>query len=113
MTTLAPTDVDGVRVLRICGSLSQDGVDSIRKTFVDQLRHDGPNVVDVSDVTHINTPGLAMLLSAHRQIQASGGKLLLAGARGMVDEVIRCCHLDRVFVMAADAAGAVAQARSA
>ena len=45
MTTLAPSDVEGVRVLRIVGPLSQDGVDAIRADFVDQLRRDAVNVV--------------------------------------------------------------------
>ena len=111
MTTLAPSDVDGVRVLRITGPLSQDGVDSIRADFVGMLRRDAPNVVDVSAVSHINTPGLALLISAHRTLQSGGGRLLLAGASGMVDDVIRCCHLDRVFALAPDANAAVAQAR--
>jgi anti-anti-sigma factor len=111
MTTLAPSDVEGVRVLRIVGPLSQDGVDAIRADFVDQLRRDAVNVVDVSAVTHINTPGLALLISAHRSLQSGGGRLLLAGASGMVDDVIRCCHLDRVFELVSDADSAVAQAR--
>jgi anti-anti-sigma factor len=100
-----------VRVLRIVGPLSQDGVDAIRADFVEKLRPDAPNVVDISAVTHINTPGLALLISAHRTLQSAGGRLLLAGASGMVDDVIRCCHLDRVFALAPNAGAAVAQAR--
>ena len=42
---------------------------------------------------------------------AAMGCLLLAGASGMVDDVIRCCHLDRVFALVPDANTGVAQAR--
>ena len=111
MTTLANTNVDGVNVLQIAGNLDHDGVDAIKARFATQALA-GPVVVDLTGVELSCTPGIGMLLAAHREMQRSGGRMIIAGAGKRVREVLRTCQLDRVLMLVPKAADAIERAKA-
>lgn len=113
MATLAHTNIDGVRVLRLAGILNQDGVDIIRSEFTAEIDDAAPLVIDLSGVDIIHTPGIGILLGAHRERQKVGARLFITGASGGVAEVLHTCRLDRVFTMIPVPADAIEQARQA
>ena len=110
MTTLANSNVDGVNILRIAGNLDHDGVDAIKSQFTKKLT-DGPVVVDLTGVDLICTPGIGMLLAAHRELQRLGGRMIIAGAGKRVSEVLRTCQLDRVLTLVPAEADAIKRAK--
>jgi anti-sigma B factor antagonist len=110
MTTLANSNVDGVNVLRIVGNLDHDGVDAINSQFARKLVG-GPVVVDLAEVDIICTPGIGMLLAAHREMQRAGGRMIIAAAGTRVSEVLRTCQLDRVLTLVSAESDAIKRAK--
>jgi anti-anti-sigma factor len=99
MATLDQNTSDGVKVLRIRGSLNQHGVDSVESAFNEATGSSGRLVVDLSDVDLVNTPALAMFLGAHRAAKQTGGRLIFTGVQGPVDDLLRRCRLDTVLTI--------------
>lgn len=99
-TTLEQTESEGVRLVRLSGSLTQKGVTDVGPAFVVATRGGGNVVVDLSGVDVIATTGITMLLVADRELKQSGGKMVIAGTRGIVRDVLLRCRLDKVLSLA-------------
>jgi anti-sigma B factor antagonist len=54
-------------------------------------------VVDLSDVTYIDSAGLAALIEAMQKVEGYGGKFLLAGLQETVRSIFEISRLDQVF----------------
>ena len=111
MTSLALSNIDGVRIVRLGGTLNQRGVEEIEPAFISAAREGGPMVVDLSGVDIINTPGLAIMLSSHREAQRAGGKMILTGMNTALCDLLHRCQLDRIFVVVPRIEDAIAQAK--
>jgi anti-sigma B factor antagonist len=137
MTTLTQTDAGGVTLLQVSGGLTHDGVGPISADFEAatggrpaaagaapaasgpfrsasapvSTAAPGRVVVDLSDVPVVTTPGLSLLLAAARRMQSAGGRLVITGTRGRVDDLLRRCRLDAVLNMVPDPDEAIRKAR--
>ena len=60
----------------------------------------GQVVVDLSGVDVIATTGITMLLVADRELKQAGGRMVIAGTRGIVRDVLLRCRLDKVLSLA-------------
>jgi anti-sigma B factor antagonist len=65
-------------------------------------------VVDLSDVTYIDSAGLAALIGAMQKVEGYGGKFLLAGLQETVRSIFEISRLDQVFQIFPDADAALA-----
>ncbi|PYL06371.1 MAG: anti-sigma factor antagonist [Verrucomicrobia bacterium] len=65
-------------------------------------------VVDLTDVTYIDSAGLAALIEAMQKVEAYGGKFLLAGLQETVRSIFEISRLDQVFQIFTDAEAALA-----
>ena len=113
--TVEQGESDGVRVVRVSGSLSQRGVADVSPAFAAAVRGDGsgrPVVVDLGGVDVIATTGITMLLVADRELKRAGGKMVLAGTRGLVRDVLMRCRLDKVLTLAPSAEEAIRAAQA-
>ena len=54
-------------------------------------------VVDLSDVTYIDSAGLAALIEAMQKVEGYGGRFLLAGLQETVRSIFEISRLDQVF----------------
>src|SRR5438067_12561313 len=54
-------------------------------------------VVDLSDVTYIDSAGLAVLIGAMQRVVAYGGKFALAGLQETERSIFEISRLDQVF----------------
>src|SRR5262252_8127531 len=54
-------------------------------------------VVDLCDVTYIDSAGLAALIEAMQKMEGYGGKFLLAGLQETVRSIFEISRLDQVF----------------
>jgi anti-anti-sigma factor len=104
---------EGVRVLRPSGNIDHEGAARIERAF--QAAAEGADrlVVDLSDVELMTTPGIAMVLAASQRAHGRGGRLVVTGARGFVDDMIRRCKLDAVLTLADSERDAIRLARQA
>jgi anti-anti-sigma factor len=112
--TVEQDRAEGVRLVRLNGSLSQKGVSDVGPRFVAAVRGDGtggPVVVDLSGVDVIATTGITLLLVADRELKKTGGKMVLAGTRGLVRDVLMRCRLDKVLTLSPSADEAVRAAQ--
>jgi len=98
-------------VLRIRGALDHHGVDEVGAAFTDAAASASRVVVNLSDLELMNTPGIAMLIGSHRTLQKKGGRLVVTGAKGIVDDLLRRCRLDAVLTLAPTEAEAVEWAK--
>ena len=99
-TTLEQSDDEGVKLVRVSGSLTQQGVTDVGPAFSAAMRGGGSVVVDLSGVDVIATTGITMLLVADRELKQSGGRMVIAGTRGVVRDVLLRCRLDKVLSLA-------------
>ncbi|HET6888159.1 MAG TPA: STAS domain-containing protein [Candidatus Udaeobacter sp.] len=65
-------------------------------------------VIDLSDVTYIDSAGLAALIQAMQKVEAYGGKFLLAGLQETVRSIFEISRLDQVFRICPDTDTALA-----
>ena len=56
-------------------------------------------VVDLSRVTYIDSSGLAALIEGMQNVEAYGGKFVLAGVQENVRPIFEIARLDQVFIM--------------
>jgi stage II sporulation protein AA (anti-sigma F factor antagonist) len=89
--------VNGVRVVTVRGEIDHDVTDE----FSDALqagRDTGTRiVVDLGDVTFMDSSGINVLVAAHQQTSGAGGWLRIAAAREAVLRVLRLVGLDDVI----------------
>jgi anti-anti-sigma factor len=110
-TTLTRSESEGVTVLRLAGPLTHDTVPLVRPAFEAATDGAARVVVNLTDVPILTTPGLSLLLTASRRLTEAGGRLVLTGTRGIVDDMLRRCRLDVVLDIVPDAAEATRRAR--
>jgi len=65
-------------------------------------------VVDLSEVTYIDSAGLAALIQAMQKVEGYGGKFLLAGLQETVRSIFEISRLDQVFQIFPDTEAALA-----
>jgi anti-anti-sigma factor len=126
------TPAQGVRLVRLKGSLTQKGVADVGPAFAAAVRGsagatasppaDGATgaaalaagetvVVDLSAVDVIATTGITLLLVSDRELKKAGGRMVLAGTRGLVRDVLLRCRLDKVLTLAPSAEEAIQATR--
>lgn len=53
--------------------------------------------LDLSEVTYMDSSGLSLLVSLHKETSSLHGILTIKGATGIVDEIIKRTRLDKVL----------------
>ena len=101
MVNIEQSEVKGVRVVRLSGSLDRQGLQQIETAFRDAISSSAKDavVVDLSGVSLIATPGITMLLSAHRSTVESGGRMVLTGINKFMNDIKHLYRLDAVFTL--------------
>ena len=56
-------------------------------------------VVDLTKVTYIDSSGLAVLIEGMQNVEAYGGKFILAGIQDNVKPIFEIARLDQVFII--------------
>jgi anti-sigma B factor antagonist len=56
-------------------------------------------VVDLSGVSYIDSSGLAVLIEGMQNVEAYGGKFVLAGLQESVRPIFEIARLDQVFII--------------
>jgi anti-sigma B factor antagonist len=87
----------GITVLELSGPL-QMGVEckQLELAFDELIRENHTRViVDLSQVTKLDSGGLGKLVNCFSRLKTAGGTLRLAGVTGMMDGVLKLTHADR------------------
>lgn len=65
-------------------------------------------IFDVSGVSHIDSTGVGIIVMCFGKVKKAGGNLRVAGARGIVEEVLKMTNVDRIVVLYPTVADAIA-----
>jgi anti-anti-sigma factor len=92
-------EADGIAILELDGHLIGQSAQDV-KTRLKRLVEEGHSrlVVDLTQVSYIDSAGLAALVSGLKTAREAGGALELVGLDGQTLKVFRLTLLDRVFI---------------
>ena len=80
------------------GRITIDNAEQIRRRLANALRSQPVLVtVDVSDVTYLDTSGLATLMEAMRTARQQGTRLVLCGVQEQPRYLLKITDLDHIF----------------
>lgn len=83
----------GTTVLAPSGELDLSALPELRDRLVSAVRPGATVVLDLQDVTFMDSSALSVVLTADRQLRATGGALQLAHVAEEVLRVLRICGL--------------------
>jgi anti-sigma B factor antagonist len=113
MANLERSDVDGVTVLRLKGTLDRVELGDVEKTFREATHRDHASVViDLADVNFLTTPAIAMFLDAAKTLRHSGGRIVVTGPSPRVEDVLRRLRLDSLLPVMGTVAEGIARVRN-
>jgi anti-sigma B factor antagonist len=89
---------DSKNILPLRGEIDLNVSPELATTFSDMVREKPPRVVvDLTDVTYIDSSGLAVLIGGMQQVKEYGGKFLLVGLQNDVRSIFETARLDQFF----------------
>ena len=97
---------DGVTVLRLAGELDMAATDELRSALAPPDRARGM-VLDLAEVTFVDSAVLKELLRARDELAAGGVRLVLADVTGPVRRLLDLTRTSELFEDAPDAAAAL------
>lgn len=85
-------------VVRPTGILDSTQASQLRKDISDQLEKDHEIIlIDLKDVTFIDSSGLGALVSALKMVRTKGGKLFICSINDQIRMLFELTSMDRVF----------------
>jgi anti-sigma B factor antagonist len=92
---------DDTWLVGVSGRLDQHQTPDLESLFDSILLEErGPRlIVDLSEVTYINSGGLRCLVTAWRRARREGGDVALTGLKSRVQEVFSMVGFDKVFTI--------------
>jgi anti-sigma B factor antagonist len=102
--------VDGVTILDLSGRITLgEGSVTIRDAVRDVLAKGSKNIVlNLAEVSYIDSSGLGELVSAYTSVKNSGGELKLLNLTAKVQDLLQITKLYTVFDVKDDEASAIA-----
>ncbi len=89
---------DNVLIIKASGKLNSqtadEFVESIGKMVDVRLWN---IIVDCSELDHLSSYGLGVLVRLHRQMDDKLGEIKIASAKGLIVDVLRLTRLDKLF----------------
>jgi anti-sigma B factor antagonist len=98
----------GLRVIHPTGDLDAYTAPGLRAQLHEATGGGGPVVVDLSDITFIDSAGLGALVGAHRRMLEAGGRLRIVRPPTLVGRAFALTGLDEVLDLYDDRGTALA-----
>lgn len=93
----ATEDQQGFKLVRVRGEVDLSWSQRLRKTILDALATTRPVAVDLSQVTYIDSSGIAALVEGFQNARGKGQRFNLVAVSKPVHAVLELARLDRVF----------------
>ena len=101
------TEIDGdFALVRVRGEVDLSWSQSLRRAILDALAKARAVGVELSQVSYIDSSGIAALVEGFQSARGKGQKFALVAASAPVRAVLELARLDRVFPMVDDAVAA-------
>lgn len=93
---------DGV-LLQLTGEIDLSCSPMLRQAILDELDHQPDRIViDLNDVTYMDSSGVATLVEGLQRLKKTGGKLYLCQLQPRVRSIFEISRLDSVFTLMDD-----------
>ncbi|MDP6182387.1 MAG: STAS domain-containing protein [Gammaproteobacteria bacterium] len=92
----------GFAIVRLTGDVDLSCSPEARKTILDSLDSSHNTVVDLSQVSYIDSSGVASLVEGYQTAKKKNLKFGLIGVSGPALSVLELARLDKVFPIYAD-----------
>ena len=98
MIELNTTQKDKITIVEVGGRVVYESEGEFRSTISNLLDADKVNIVlDLSNLSYINSSGLGILINLLKTAQRRGGDIKLANLQGEIRELFSITSLDQVF----------------
>lgn len=88
----------GLVSVTLSGRLQKEDANLLRQELLEYMEKGCSTYrIDMSNLEYIDSSGLGVLLALHKMTVRDGGKLVLAGMRGTVDELFEVTRLKKIF----------------
>lgn len=107
--SLVRRNVDGVAVFDVSGRLCAGGATAVLRNAIKECLEDGTTrlVINVADLSFIDSSGLGELITSHTSVQNRGGSMNLLKPSARIKDLLRMTKLTAVFPTFDDEALAV------
>src|ERR1700742_498130 len=112
MAVAGVTENQGHMMVALEGEIDLEHAGNVRRTLLDTLKKGGNVLVDLSLVSYIDSSGIASLVEGLQVARRQKLELSLVAVSPRVRRVLELARLDKVFLIHADIAAAVAISRS-
>lgn len=91
-------EIDGTKILTVAGEIDVYTAPQFKEA-VNGIIAGGQKhlVIDMSDVTYMDSSGFGTLLSATRRLRPQGGTINLVKCNSSIDRILRITRLNTVF----------------
>lgn len=101
--TLSEVQKGFVTIIKAQGQIDAALSQTIEKKVCEHLSNGKVKILlDLTDVTYINSAGLRMLLAIKKQVKTLAGTFVVCGLRSEVMEIMKICGFDYVLEIAAN-----------
>jgi anti-sigma B factor antagonist len=112
MAVASVTEQSGRTVVALSGEIDMEEAPKVRRVLLDSMRQKRDILVDLSQVTYIDSSGIASLIEGLQTARKQKNDLALVSVSQRVRRVLELARLDKVFTIHADLATALAVTRS-
>jgi anti-sigma B factor antagonist len=108
MAVAGITESEGRLILALEGEIDLEQAGAVRRALLDALKKGRTVLVDLSQVTYIDSSGIASLVEGLQVAKKQKSELALVSVSQRVRRVLELARLDKVFEIHADLAAATA-----
>lgn len=104
MSGIESENVDGAVLIRLSGEVDLSWSQQVRRAVLAALEQHPAVGVELSQVSYIDSSGIAALVEGFQTARARGSRFALVSVSDAVRAVLELARLDRVFLIVADRA---------
>jgi anti-sigma B factor antagonist len=102
------TEQGGCIVIALDGEIDLETAPAVRKALLDHLKKGKNLLIDLAQVSYIDSSGIASLVEGLQMARKQGHDLALVAVSQRAHRVLELARLDKVFTLHADIASALA-----
>lgn len=113
MASLERVDLDNLTILKLKGSLTSEGLESLEEPFANITQRPGARIViDLTAVDMVTTPALSLFVAAATTAKKSGGKVVFTETTPPVRDVMQRLRLHSILQTVPGLEEAITRART-
>jgi len=95
--TFKTEEKDNITIIRLSGYIDLSNSPILRKKLAEAINNNANILIDLSEVTYMDSSGLATLVEAMQKLNKNKGSLKISGLTGEVKNIFEIARLNDVF----------------